>query len=144
MSEPAMRIIADLGQALGMPGLAAHDNVCELAIDGRHRVQLIVVGSRRQILMSCAVGPAALEPRHAVLMAQANFMQAGGGAVLCTAPDGRAHVQLAVPFEHASASGLIAALEALLAQIDVWDERLNRADTRGRPAGPPGFFMQPV
>jgi hypothetical protein len=139
-----MRIIADLGQALGMPGLAAHDNVCELAIDGRHRVQLIIIGSRRQILMSCAVGPVALEPRHAVLMGQANFMQAGGGVVLCTAPDGRAHVQLAVPFEHAGASGLIAALEALLTQVDVWDERLNRADTRGRPSGPPGFFMQPV
>lgn len=139
-----MRIIADLGQALGMPSLAAHNNVCELAIDGRHRVQLIVVGSRRQILMSCAVGPAAVEPRHAELMAQANFMQAGGGVVLCSAPDGRAHVQLAVPFEHAGPSSLISALEALLSQIDIWDERLNRADTRGRPSAPPPFFMQPV
>jgi hypothetical protein len=144
MSEPAVRIIADLGQALGMPGLAAHNNVCELAIDGRHRVQLIVVGARRQLLMSCAVGPTRLEGRHAELMAQANFMQAGGGVVLCTAPDGRAHVQLAVPFEHAAPPSLISALEALLSQIDIWDERLNRAETRSRPPGPSAFFMQPV
>ena len=127
-----------------MPGLRAHDDVCELAIDGRHRVQLIVVGSRRQILVSCAVGPTSLEARHARLMAQANFMQAGGGVVLCIAPDGRAHVQLAVAFEHAGASSLISALEALLAQIDIWDERLNRPDPQGRPPTPPPFFMQPV
>lgn len=141
MSEPAVRIISELGQALGIPSLAARDGLCELAIDNHHRLQVIVVAARRQILLSCAIGPAGLPAQQMQLMAQANFMQAGGGAVLCLAPDGRPHVQIAVPYEHAGAGNLIAAIEALLAQVDTWEERLQRVDAPFRPTGPAGMFM---
>lgn len=148
MSDPLFaRILSELGQTLGIPALApAEGGLCQLAFDGRHLVQLMEHGARGQILLSCAVG-GKMDGALALLAAQSNFMQAGGGVVACAAPDGRLHLQLGVARADCRADTLMAAIDALLGQVEAWEKRSARADAdadvdahRRNPA----FLMQSV
>ncbi|WYX20048.1 CesT family type III secretion system chaperone [Achromobacter xylosoxidans] len=129
--------LSELGQALGIPALApAEGGLCQLAFDGRHLVQLLAHGARGQILLSCAVGGGKMDGAQALLAAQGNFLQAGGGVVACAAPDGRMHLQLGVPREQCNAQALLAAIDALLNQVEAW-ENAARAPNRTRRGAPP-------
>ncbi len=130
VSDPHFaRILSDLGLALGIPALTAADGgLCQLAFDGRHLVQLMAHGARGQILLSCAVGAGKMDGAQALLAAQGNFLQAGGGVVACAAPDGRMHLQLGVPREQCGADALLAAIDALLNQVESWEKRSARAE----------------
>ncbi|EHK65691.1 hypothetical protein KYC_14350 [Achromobacter arsenitoxydans SY8] len=146
VSDPFFaRILSELGQTLGIPALApAEGGLCQLAFDGRHLVQIMEHGARAQILLSCAVG-GKMDGAQALLAAQSNFMQAGGGVVACAAPDGRMHLQLGVPRAECRADTLMAAIDALLAQAEAWETRSARAEPdvdalRRNPA----FMMQSV
>src|SRR5690606_6710810 len=91
------RVISDLGRALGMTGLAPSDEgICQLVFDGRQVVQIMPVGARGLVLLSCRLADHGIDARQADRMARANFMQAGHGVVLCVAPDGRPHMQVAL------------------------------------------------
>ncbi|MFJ3463715.1 CesT family type III secretion system chaperone [Achromobacter spanius] len=146
VSDPLFaRILSELGQTLGIPALApAEGGLCQLAFDGRHLVQLMDHGARAQILLSCGVG-GKMDNALAMLAAQSNFMQAGGGVVACAAPDGRMHLQLGVPRAECRANALLAAIDALLGQVEAWEKRCARAQPevdalRRNPA----FMMQSV
>ncbi|MCW0211145.1 CesT family type III secretion system chaperone [Achromobacter veterisilvae] len=146
MSDPFFaRILSELGQTLGIPALAPSEGgLCQLAFDGRHLVQIVEHGARAQILLSCAVG-GKMDGAQALLAAQANFMQAGGGVVACAAPDGRMHLQLGVARADCRADNLMAAIDALLNQAEAWEKRCARAEPdvdalRRNPA----FMMQSV
>ncbi|MDF3850729.1 type III secretion system chaperone [Achromobacter denitrificans] len=146
MSDPLfVRMLSELGQMLGIPALAPSEGgLCQLAFDGRHLVQIVEHGARAQILLSCAVG-GKMDGAQALLAAQANFMQAGGGVVACAAPDGRMHLQLGVAREACRADTLMAAIDALLVQVETWEKRSARAEPdvdalRRNPA----FMMQSV
>ncbi|WP_348984395.1 type III secretion system chaperone [Achromobacter sp. Bel] len=147
MSEPQFaRILSDLGRSLGIPALAPSEaGLCQLAFDGRHLVQLMEQGARAQILLSCAVGAGKMDGAQALLAAQSNFLQAGAGAVACAAPDGSMHLQLGVPRADCAADTLLAAIDALLNQVETWEKRLARAepdvDALRRD---PAFMMQSV
>lgn len=138
--------LSELGQALGIPALAPADGgLCQLAFDGRHLVQLMAHGARGQILLSCAVGGGMMDGAQALLAARANFLQAGGGVVACAAPDGRMHLQLAVPREQSGAQALLAAIDALLNQVEAWEQRAARADPDvDRARRNPAFMMQSI
>lgn len=63
----------------------------------------------------------------------------------CAAPDGRMHLQLGVAREQCGADTLLAAIEALLNQVEAWEKRIARAEPevdalRRNPA----FMMQSV
>ncbi len=146
MSDPLFaRILSELGQTLGIPALApAEGGLCQLAFDGRHLVQLVEHGARGQILLSCAVG-GKMDGAQALLAAQSNFMQAGGGVVACAAPDGRMHLQLGVPRAECRADTLLAAIDALLGQVEAWEKRSAQAAPGGdAPWRNPAFMMQSV
>ncbi|MFY1909614.1 CesT family type III secretion system chaperone [Achromobacter xylosoxidans] len=136
--------LSELGQALGIPALApAEGGLCQLAFDGRHLVQLLAHGARGQILLSCAVGGGKMDGAQALLAAQGNFLQAGGGVVACAAPDGRMHLQLGVPREQCNAQALLAAIDALLNQVEAWEKRGARAEPDA-PRRTPTFMRQSV
>lgn len=130
MSDPHFaRILSELGIALGIPALAPADGgQCQLAFDGRHLVQLMLHGARGQVLLSCAVAGGKMDGTQALHAAQSNFLQAGGGVVACAAPDGRLHLQLGVPREQCGAQALLAAIDALLGQVEAWEKRSARAE----------------
>lgn len=130
MSDPHFaRILSDLGLALGIPALTPADGgLCQLAFDGRHLVQLMAHGARGQIVLSCAVGGGKMDGAQALLAARSNFLQASGGVVVCAAPDGRMHLQLGVPREQCGAQALLAAIDALLNQVEAWEKRSAHAE----------------
>lgn len=111
-----------------MPALApGNDGICQLVFDRKHLVSIVDVNARDHILVSCALGPSDMTAANAMLMARSNFMQAAGGAVACTAPDGRLMLQLGVPQTGCQAARLISAIESLLDQVDMWESKLSRA-----------------
>ncbi|WP_260986112.1 type III secretion system chaperone [Bordetella genomosp. 13] len=144
MPDPTFaRIVSEFGHALGMPGLAPTSaELCQLVFDGRHVVQLIHMGARGQVLLSCVLPEAGNAQGCADLMAKANFMQAGRGAVVCRCPDGKVHMQLALPLPECSAVGLLGAVESLLNQADAWTERLAREPAAPAPSSfNPAMFL---
>lgn len=121
------RLLSDIGQSLGMPSLApSRDGVCQLAFDGRHLVDIVNVADREHILVSCSVGPGKVTAEQAMLVACSNFMQAAGGTVACTAPDGRLMLQMGVSYTACQANTLLTAIEGLLNQVETWEISLSR------------------
>ncbi|MGB3277459.1 MAG: type III secretion system chaperone [Castellaniella sp.] len=144
VDSPYARVISDLGLALGITGLTpSEEGICQLVFDGRQVVQVMHVGARGLVLLSCRLADHGIDACQADRMARANFMQAGHGAVLCIAPDGRPHMQVALKLAECSAATLCPALESLLDLAESW----SRAQSR--PAGQPGaldpaVFLQSV
>ena len=138
-------MLSELGQMLGIPALAPSDGgLCQLAFDGRHLVQIVEHGARGQVLLSCAVG-GKMDGAQALLAAQSNFMQAGGGVVACAGADRRKHRPVGVARAECRADTLMAAIDALLNQVETWEQRCARtepdADALRRN---PAFMMQSV
>ena len=141
------RLLSEFGQSLGIAELAPTDEgLCQLVADGGHTVQLIHVGARDSVLLSCCLGEREVDAAQAASMVKANFLQAGRGAVLCQAPDGRPHIQLALACAECSAASLCAALEALLDQADRWRELLAQQAAPASAAGvrDPSVFLRSV
>ncbi len=137
-----VHLIAELGRALGIAGLApSAEGICQLVFDGRQIVQVVHVGAHGLVLVSCRLADHGIDARQAERMARANFMQAGHGAVLCLAPDGRPHAQVALNLAECTASVLCSVLESLLDRADDW----TRAGATDAPAArDPAFFLQSV
>lgn len=147
MSDPHFAtLLAEIGQTLGIAGLApGQGDMCQLAFDGRHVVQIIAVGGRGHVLISCQVGAAVMDPAQAMLATRSNFMQAAGGAIACAAPDGRLHLQLSMPRTECRAATLVSAIEALLNQVEVWEARLARPESLASNAPlDPAFLLRSV
>jgi len=142
--SPYARLIAELGQTLGIAGLApSAEGICQLVFDGRQVVQVVYVGAHGLVLVSCRLADHGIDARQADRMARANFMQAGHGAVLCLAPDGRPHVQVALKLAECTAATLCPVLESLLDQADAWARA--QSDAAAAPAArDPAFFLQSV
>lgn len=140
------RLLSEFGQSLGIAGLEpSAEGLCQLVFDGCHVVQIVHMGARGQVLLSCFLGDGQVDAAQAGLMARANFLQAGCGAVVCQAPDGRPCMQVALPLSGCGAASLGVALEALLEQADRWRERLAReAATSALSRGGPASFLQAV
>ena len=132
------RLIADLGQILGIAGLTpTEDGLCQLVFDGRQMVQVLHARAWNQVLVSCRLSDHGADAAQAERMARANFMQAGQGIVLCIAPDGRPHMQAALPMAACTAADLCSLLESLLDQADTWGQ------SQGGASGPPGGRHDP-
>ena len=117
------RVISELGQSLGIAGLApSGDGMCQFVIDGRHLMQVVHVGARGQVLLSCRLADHGIDGRQAERMVRANFLQAGRGVVLCVAPDGRPHMQVGLELAGCSA--------AALCQADRKSTRLNSSHSK--------------
>ncbi|KAB0607346.1 type III secretion system chaperone [Castellaniella defragrans] len=138
-------LIAELGLALGIAGLAPSDEgICQLVFDGRQVVQLVHVGARGLVLLSCRLADHGIDARQAERMARANFLQAGRGVVLCAAPDGRPHMQVAQELAGCTAATLCAALESLLDQAESWSRAQARTADPASGGRDPAFFLQSV
>ncbi|WP_276807892.1 type III secretion system chaperone [Castellaniella defragrans] len=137
-------LIAELGLALGITGLAPSDEgICQLVFDGRLVVQVVHVGAHGLVLLSCRIADHGLDAPQAERMARANFLQAGRGPVLCAAPDGRPHMQVALELSGCTAGALCPVLESLLDQAESWSRtQAHAADTPG--ARDPAVFLQSV
>lgn len=130
---------------LGIADLAPGEgDICQLAFDGRHVVQILAVASRGYVLISCQVGAAAIDSAQAMLAARSNFMQAAGGAVACAAPDGRLHLQLSIPAKECHAAILMSAIEALLNEVEAWEARLARSESSLNAPHDPAFLLRSV
>ena len=63
-------------------------------------------------------------------MLRANFMGAGcGGGALNLAPDGRPHLQYQLAHSESNAQILLAQIENLLNQAEIWAERIQRGES---------------
>lgn len=137
------QLIADLGQTLGMAGLApTHDGICQLVFDGQHVVQLVYVPAADSVLLSCRLADHGIDADQAHRMARANFMQAGRGTVLCVAPDGRPYMQAALPLGGCTAGQLCSMLESLLDQAESWASA--RVCTPAARDTDPAIYLQSV
>lgn len=126
-------LLSDVGRILGIPSLAAgRDGTCQLAIDGRHLLQIVYVGRRDRVLLSCPVGPSRVTPDQALIAARSNFMQAAGGAVACVAPDGRLTLQFGVELS-SSPETVLSAIESLVNEVEKWEVALSRSPVASRP-----------
>lgn len=142
--SPYARLIAELGQTLGIAGLApSAEGICQLVFDGRQVVQVVHVGAHGLVLVSCRLADHLIDAPQAERMARANFMQAGQGVVLCVAPDGRPHAQVALRLADCTAATLCPVLESLLDQADAWG-RAPAGATEASAARDPAFFLQSV
>lgn len=121
-------VLAELGEVLEISDLTpSDDGVCQLVFDAKHVVQLINIHARGQLLLSCQVGLGKADPQHILLMIQANFMQAGSGAIICIGPDERSYLQFGMPLlASTTASDVLCAIELLLNQVEAWDARLSQ------------------
>jgi hypothetical protein len=129
-SSSFSNLLSEVGQLLGIPALApSTDGICQLAFDGRHLLQIVYVGVRDQILLSCPVGPSQITAEQALLAANNNFMQAAGGAVACAAPDGRLVLQFGIVGGACQANTLLLAIESLLDQVETWEVKLSSVST---------------
>lgn len=137
-----VHLIAELGRTLGIAGLApSAEGICQLVFDGRQIVQVVHVGAHGLVLVSCRLADHGIDGRQADRMARANFMQAGHGPVLCLAPDGRPHVQVALTLSECTASMLCSVLESLLDRADDWT---RAGASEASAARDPAFFLQSV
>jgi len=137
------RIISELGDYLGIPGLVPTDTgLCQLVFDKSQVVQLVYMGARNQVLLSCPLDIQQADAAQLALIARGNFMQAAGGAVICVAPDGRAHAQLGMAFTDCDSQPLLAAIEGLLAEARRWEQLLREAATATTTRSHPGMFLQ--
>lgn len=135
-------LIAELGRTLGIADLApSAEGVCQLVFDGRQIVQVVHVSAHGQVLVSCRLADHGIDARQADRMARANFMQAGHGAVLCLAPDGRPHMQVALNLSECTASMLCSVVESLLDRADDWTRAGAAEASTSRD---PAFFLQSV
>ncbi|MFC4297765.1 type III secretion system chaperone [Castellaniella hirudinis] len=144
VDSPYVRLIAELGSTLGIAGLApSAEGICQLVFDGRQVVQVVHVGAHGLVLVSCQMADHGIDARQADRMVRANFMQAGHGAVLCLAPDGRPHMQVALKLAECTAATLCPVLESLLDQADAWAQASVAATDVPGPRDP-AFFLQSV
>ncbi|WP_454006016.1 CesT family type III secretion system chaperone [Alcaligenes sp. Marseille-Q7550] len=150
MSDTSMfaKLMADFGRALGIAHLApSAEGVCQFWVDGRHLVQVVDASDHDLVFLSCRLADHVIDDAQAARMARANFMQAGRGVVLCVAPDGRPHMQLALGRADCQAEALIEALEALLEQAENWvqGKDTQQAGPRRDPGGSnPAVLLQSV
>lgn len=141
------RLISELGEALGISGLAPSDEgVCQLVFDARHPVQLIAIHARGIVLLSCPVGLSKADAQQISLMVQANFMQAGAGAIICIGPDQRNYLQFGMPMlGTTTATDVLCAIELLLNQVETWEARLiYDSNTTVAPRLGPEHWMKSV
>ena len=74
--SPYARLIAELGQTLGIAGLApSAEGICQLVFDGRQVVQVVHVGAHGLVLVSCRLADHLIDAPQAERMARANFTQ---------------------------------------------------------------------
>lgn len=142
------RLMADFGSALGIADLVpTADGVCQLMIDGRHMVNIVDASERDLVFLSCRLADHGIDDAQAVRMARANFLQAGGGVVLCVGPDGRPYMQLALERATCGAEDLVTALEGLLEQAEAWTREVdarNAPDKQDRGDADPALLIQSV
>lgn len=144
VDSPFARLISDLGQILGIAGLAPSDEgICQMVFDGRHVVQAMHLPGNGLVLLSCRLSDHGVDAAQAERMARANFLQAGRGVVLCIGPDGRPCMQVAVDLSGCTADTLSRLLESLLDQAENWSwDAAPAKSSGGRPD--PSFFLQSV
>ena len=144
-SSSFLNLVSEVGLLLGIPALSpGNDDVCQLAFDNRHLLQIVYVRARNQILLSCPVGPSKITAEQALLAASNNFMQAAGGAVACATPDGRLVLQVGMSEKFCQASTLVSTIESLLDQVEAWEVKLTRmtySQERFEPAKPNRMMM---
>jgi len=124
----AGKLLADLGQLIGIPGLApsAHGS-CQLVFDGSHPVTLVFIPALRNLVISCPCGgSAAIDAKAAMMALRANFMGCGSdGGSLSLGPDGRLHLQVQLALGGADAHLILDTIERLLNRVESWQRRIS-------------------
>lgn len=139
-------LLRELGESIGIPALELDaSGGCQLAFDGRWLVTLIHAPAVHRWILSCplAAAHAPVTSGTQGAMLRASFMGAGcGGGALSLAPDGRPSLQYQLAHSECNAPALLAQIESLLNQAEIWAERIQRGETapanaQGIPAGNP-------
>lgn len=136
LNTPAGQILAQFGNALGMPELAFNEaGQCHLLIDRQHWVQL-VLHRHDYILMSCPLAIKSSDPSQLSQLLKANFGQAAGGIVMALSPDETVCVQLALRCSDTACPDMLQCLEALLHEAERWNAHFAQAQQNPRPSSP--------
>jgi hypothetical protein len=125
--------LAEFGQLIGIPKLQLDTaGCCQLTFDGHWLVTLMYSAKVRQWILSCflAAGGATISTEAQSAMLRANFMGYGcAGGCLSVTPDGRPSLEFHLSVEEASGNALLATIEKLLDQTEIWSERIQRNET---------------
>lgn len=123
----ATRLIADLGQRVGIPQLRpdAH-GCCRLMFDGDQIVDLQPVPAQGRWLVSCTIRQHRPDDQAVRLLMQGNYLGAGlGGGWASLDPKGCAAVHLPLAFHEASVDALLQVVELVLQHAERWLQRFT-------------------
>lgn len=126
----APSLIAELGEAIGIPALRTDaQGCCRLLFDGDRAVELRCAPAQGRWILSCALrGQRAVDGAGLRLLMQGNHMGAGfGGGWSGLDAQGLAVVHLPLAVPEASASAMLNAIELLLNHVERWEQRLQEA-----------------
>lgn len=154
--NPASEALSELGRQIGIPALTFDKSgCCQLAFDQRWLVTLTYLPAPGRWYLSCPLAErhTALPPGTEHAMLRANFLGAGcAGACLSVAPDSRPSLHLQLAQSEASAQALLAGIETLLNQAELWADRLQRGESLPNPVSsavsvaeaPPAWLLNRV
>ena len=138
--------LAELGRQIGIPDLCM-DNAgcCQLTFDSRWLVTLLHSSTNGFWTITCFLATSgtaiSADAQHAML--RANFMGAGcAGGNLSIAPDGRPCLQYRLAGNDTSGGILLAAIEKLLDQAEIWSERVQRGEQPPTSPNPTHHWIQ--
>ena len=152
MNQPAQvdpRAAADLvelGQQIGIPNLCLDSaGYCQLAFDSRWLVTLLHASATQLWTISCflAASGKVISVDAQLAMLRANFIGAGcAGGIMSIAPDGRPCLQYRLVGGETSGGILLAAIENLLDQAEIWSERVQRGESPPTRSNPTHRWIQ--
>ena len=133
--------LAEFGKLIGISRLQLDTTgCCQLTFDKRWLVTLIYLPQTRQWRLSCflAASSELISGNVQSAMLRANFLGSGcAGGCLAVSPDGRPSLEFQLPDNNADGNVLLAAIENLLDQAEIWGERIQRNESSQVTGAPP-------
>ncbi|MBS1196613.1 MAG: hypothetical protein H6R18_398 [Proteobacteria bacterium] len=129
--------LGELGAKIGIPSLKFDSaGCCQLAFDSRWLVTMIHAPAVQRLVLSCLLSSSdgLNNARTLVSMLRANFLGSGcAGGSLGVSPDGKPCLQYQLAYAELGEQVLLARIESLLDQAELWSERLQRGESDSAP-----------
>lgn len=139
--ENLQALLGQLGQQIGLPGLALDDDdYCLLRVDAQLDVGLEFIDDQQALVLCARCGALTDHNRQRVLaeMADANFywVGSGGGTLATNSREGAVYLQYREATAHLTLERLEQLLHAVVSNAGFWHSRLAQADEAPAPPAP--------